>query len=233
MALPIIETPTFEIDLPHTKGKEKFRPFLVKEEKLLIMANESGEEQDMIRATQQIVTNCSFGKIDGEKLPLFALQKIFLDLRAQSVASTIELTLKCGSCETPHNHTIDLKDLEISENPEHSKKIKISDDIFVDMEYPSAFEVQELFKSTSTDEMYKIMSKCLHVVYQGDEIFNAYESSDQEKQDWLESLSLEQFEKFRKFFETMPVLAHEINFNCGKCGRENYIDFNGYQNFFV
>lgn len=233
MALPVIETPTFEIELPHTKETAKFRPFLVKEEKLLVMANESGEEQDMIRATQQIITNCSFGKIDGEKLPIFALQKMFLDLRAQSISNTIELSLKCGSCDASHNHKILIRELQITENPEHSKKIKISDDIFIDMEYPNAFEIQKLFKSTNTNEMYEIMSKCIHVVYQGDEIFNAYESSDQEKQNWLESLTLEQFVEFRKFFETMPVLEYIVNFKCGNCGRPNYLDFNGYQNFFV
>lgn len=233
MALPSIDTPTFEIEIPHTKEKRKFRPFLVKEEKLLVLANESGEHDDMIRATQQIVTNCSFGEIDGEKLPLFSLQKIFMDLRSQSIGSNIEIGLSCGQCGTAHMHTIDLNELKITTNKDHSNRIKLDDTMFVDMEYPNAFEVQKLLQSDNSEQLYEVVSKCVHIVYQDDEIFNAYESSDEERKGWVENLTIEQFANLRHFFETMPTLEYSVNFKCNECDTPNYMDFNGYQNFFA
>jgi len=233
MALPSIDTPTFEIEIPHTKETKKFRPFLVKEEKLLVLANESGEQDDMIRATQQIVTNCSFGEIDGEKLPIFSLQKIFMDLRSQSIGSKIQLGLSCGGCGASHTHTIDLEEIKITTHKDHSSKIKLDDTMFVDMKYPTAFEVQKLLDSENSEQLYAVVSQCVHIVYQDDEIFNAYESSDEERKNWVENLTIEQFTNVRKFFETMPTLEYSVNFKCSKCDRPNYMDFNGYQNFFA
>ena len=233
MALPSIDAPTYEIEIPHTKETKKFRPFLVKEEKLLVLANESGEHRDMIRATQQIVTNCSFGEIDGEKLPLFALQKIFLDIRSQSISSVIDLVLSCGSCEAQNAHSIDLATLEIEETEGHSTMVKLSDTLFIEMQYPDPFQVSELLDTSDPETVYRIAGNCVSVIYDGDEKYNAFESSEDERRDWVEQLTLEQFVNLRKFFETMPVLEHAIDFDCVKCGKANYINFNGYQDFFV
>ena len=233
MALPSIDARTYEIKIPHTKETKKFRPFLVKEEKLLVLANESGEQRDMIRATQQIVTNCSFGEIDGEKLPLFALQKIFLDIRSQSISSVIDLVLACGSCEAQNAQSLDLATLEVSETEGHSTMVQLSDTIFVEMKYPDPFEISELLDTGDAQTVYKIAGNCVNVIYDGDEKYNAFESSETERLEWVEQLTLDQFVKLRKFFETMPILEHAIEFDCVKCGKANYINFNGYQDFFV
>lgn len=233
MALPSIDAPTYEIEIPHTKEVKKFRPFLVKEEKLLVLANESGEQRDMIRATQQIVTNCSFGEIDGEKLPLFALQKIFMDIRAQSISSVIDLVLACGSCEAQNEHMLDLTTLKIEETEGHNTMVQLSDTVFVEMKYPDPFEIGELLDTKDPETVYRIAGNCVNVIYDGDEKYNAFESSDDERQAWIEQLTLDQFVNLRKFFETMPVLEHAIEFDCVKCGKANYINFNGYQDFFV
>lgn len=233
MALPAIETPTYQIELPHTKEKVKFRPFLVKEEKLLVMANESGEQDDMIRATQQIITNCSFGEVDGDALPLFALQKIFMDIRAQSISNVVDLVFTCGECKAANDYSMDLTDITLTEDPDHTNMVKISDDIIIEMTYPDAFDLAELLRTESVDTVYRISGSCVHTIYEGDERFNAFESSDAERQEWVERLTVDQFVKLREFFETMPVLEHEVNFTCKGCGKPNFIEFNGYKDFFV
>ena len=187
----------------------------------------------MIRATQQIVTNCSFGEIDGEKLPLFALQKIFLDIRSQSISSVIDLILACGSCEAQNAQSLDLATLEVSETEGHSTMVQLSDTIFVEMKYPDPFEISELLDTGDAQTVYKIAGNCVNVIYDGDEKYNAFESSETERLEWVEQLTLDQFVKLRKFFETMPILEHAIEFDCVKCGKANYINFNGYQDFFV
>lgn len=232
MGLPQVSLPLFEIEIPPKGDKIDFRPFLVKEEKLLIMASESGELQDMMKATQQIVTNCSMGKVDGSKLPLFALQKVFMDLRSASISNIIDLNLVCGNCGTIHEHQLDLQDLKITYDEKHVNPIDMAG-IIINMKYPDAKTLSEMFESDTIEDLYSVVAKCIEVIYDGDEQINAEDVTHQELLEWVEELPAQQFAGLREFLETMPVLEHSIDFTCGNCSTENTMTMNGYQNFFV
>tara|TARA_R110000782_G_scaffold172192_1_gene263826 strand:- start:134 stop:697 length:564 start_codon:yes stop_codon:yes gene_type:complete len=187
----------------------------------------------MLLATQQIITNCSMGVVDGTTLPLFALQKIFMDLRSASVSNIIELNLVCGECDTKYDHELDLQALEITYDPEHTSRIKLDEQLIIEMEYPSAGRLAELFGSETMEELYTTAALCISKIFQGDEIIDVSDVSENEMIEWIENLTLDQFAGIRSFFETMPVLEHTFEFDCLGCGKGNYITLNGYTNFFV
>lgn len=233
MALPQVDVPLFEVEVPTTKEKINCRPFLVKEEKLLVMANESGNVDDMIKATQQIVTNCSFGKIDGQKIPLFELQKIFMDLRSASISNIIELSLQCGECGTRYNHNLDLQDLKITFDEDHKNPIKLSDKLSIKMRYPDAYQMSKILESNNFEDIYKLTALSIETIYNDDEIIEVEDLTEEELLEWVENIPSAQFEPVRNFFTTMPVLEHLIEFKCGGCENNNYLNMNGYINFFV
>jgi hypothetical protein len=232
MPLPQVDLPLFEIEIPPTKQKVNFRPFLVKEEKILILASESGDVNDMMRATQQVVSNCSMGEVDATKLPLFALQKVFMDLRSASISNIIDLNLVCGHCSSTHQHELDLQQLEIKYNKEHKNPVDLGG-IMIELDYPSADILAQMFNSETIEDLYVTASHCIKVIYDGDEIINSDEVTLDEKLEWIEGLTTQQFLPIREFLETMPILEHTIEFTCNECEKENYMTMNGYSNFFV
>jgi len=233
MPLPQVDVPLFEVEIPTTKEKVPFRPFLVKEEKILVMASESGNQEDMLRATQQIITNCSMGKVDGTKLPLFAIQKIFMDLRSASISNIIDLTLICGDCDTKYEHKLDLQDLKITYDDAHTNRIKLDERLTIEMEYPDSTTLADLFGSETMEQVYTTAARCVTKIYQDEEIISVEDVSEYEMVEWIEGLTTDQFVGIREFFETMPVLEHTVEFKCVGCEKENYITLNGYTNFFV
>ena len=146
MALPITEHPLIDVHIHSLNKKVKFRPFLVKEE-LLVLANETKDPLEMIKATQQVVTNCSFGEVDGEELPLFDMQNVFLHLRKVSISEIIESKLLCGHCEKPNDVIIDLNKFNLITGDNHQNEIRLSDSLTVEMRYPTATELESLKKS--------------------------------------------------------------------------------------
>lgn len=233
MPLPQVDVPLFEVEIPTTKEKVNCRPFLVKEEKLLVMASESGSLDDMIKATQQIITNCSFGKIDGQTIPLFELQKIFLDLRSVSISNIVEMSFRCGKCETKYDHSLDLQDLKITFDEEHENPVKLSTGLSIKFKYPDAFEMAKLLSEDDLNDVYVLTAKSIDKIYTADEILDVKDMTDEELLEWVEGIPSAQFEKIRNFFATMPVLEHMVEFKCTACEQENYLTMNGYVNFFV
>lgn len=233
MPLPQVDVPLFDVEIPTTKEKISCRPFLVKEEKLLVMASESGNMDDMIKATQQIVTNCSFGKIDGQKIALFELQKIFLDLRSVSISNIVEMSFRCGKCETKYDHNLDLQDLKIVFDEDHKNPVKLSNSLSIKMKYPDAFEMAKLLSEDNIDDVYTLTAKSIDKIYTQDEIIDVEDMTEEELLEWVENIPSAQFEQIRIFFSTMPALEHTIEFKCSTCEQENYLTMNGYVNFFV
>lgn len=231
--LPQVDVPLIEIEMPSTKDVFDFRPFLVKEEKMLVMASETNDIDDMMKATQQIVTNCSFGKVDGEKLALFELQHVFLKLRSASISNFVDMNMVCGDCGTKYNHQLDLESLEITYDEKHVNPIKLSKSLAVEMKYPDAKEMSKLLEGDDNESVYLLVAKSIQTIYNDDEIIDCSEMSETEMYQWVENLPAIEFEKFRTFFETMPALEHLIEFTCADCGKENYLNLNGYVNFFV
>ena len=235
MAIPQSDQPLFDIEILSKQKKFKFRPFLVKEEKILVLATQSADLGDLIKAIQQVITYCSFGEIQGDELPVFDLQKTFLELRSQSISPVFGVNFTCGFCQEVMPGELDLRDFEISQKEDHKNPIKISETVQLVMGYPSASDLVELGGAEQATDIYNASSNCLLEVHTADEVIDCRELTVEERLEYIENMSLKDFEHVKNFFETMPVLEHEINFTCKNkdCAKESSFYMNGYLDFFV
>ena len=246
MALPVLNAPTHEMTLVSNGQTIKFRPFLVKEEKILLMALESNNDGEMLNSMKQIINNCVLDDIDVEELPLFDVQYIFLQLRSKSVGEVVELRFKHPDdknlngeeCKHEQNVKINISDIKPSSLQGHSNKIQLTPDIGVTMKYPKIDIFRKMMlmdqnDSSSVEAIFDIMISSIDMIYQGDEIFYKDDHSEEEMNNFLSSLTSEQFNKLRDFFQTMPYLRHEFEYKCTKCGVEQKVMLNGIEDFFA
>ena len=233
MALPQLETPTFKMKVDSLGKEFKFRPFLVREQKILVMATESDDNKDMLYAAQQIISNCSFGKINGEKLPLFEVQKTFLSLRSQSIGNIIELNALCAHCEAENEVFLDIDEVEIIKADEHTNRVELASDIIIEMKYPTVDEVSDLVSANENSDIYHIVANNIETLYYGEDVIDFQGNPPDERMDWIDNLNAEQLNKIKVFFETMPQLYHNLEFNCKQCKEDNVLVIDGYENFFV
>lgn len=224
--LPTLNTPTFYIEMIGTKEKVKFRPFLVKEEKLLILASESEERQEMLNAMQEVITVCSFGKVDGYKLPFFELQNIFIKLRSQSIGQISEFNLICGGCGHKTPSSLDLDSIKPTVDESHTNKIDLNPDLGVIMRYPYASDLQDDLTT------FDLVVNCIDTIYTSEEMFHTKDVNRTEVEQFVDSLTSEQFKKIADFFLTMPRVEHKIEYTCSNCGTENLVVLDGVENFF-
>ena len=227
MALPKLNVPVYETILPSTESVIKFRPFLVKEEKLLLTALEDGAESSMMQAIKKIIQNCVQGNIDVDKLPLFDVEYLFLKLRAKSVGEETTVGIKCTECDSSTEVSINMEEIEVTKPEGHNRKIMISDDVGVMMSYPVITTSGIMGK----DGM-EITKNCIEMIFTGEETHERGSISEKELDDFLESMESKQFAKITKFFETMPKLQHIVNFNCISCKKENSVTLEGLDSFF-
>jgi hypothetical protein len=227
MALPKLNVPVYETILPSTESVIKFRPFLVKEEKLLLTALEDGSESSMMQAIKKIIQNCVQGNIDVDKLPLFDVEYLFLRLRAKSVGEESTIGIKCTECDSSTEVSINMEEIEVTKPEGHNKKIMISDDVGVMMSYPVITTSGIIGK----DGM-EITKNCIKMIFTGEETHERGSFTDKELDDFLESMESKQFAKITNFFETMPKLQHTVNFNCISCKKENLVTLEGLDSFF-
>ncbi len=227
MALPTLSVPTFDVDIYSTKQRVSMRPFLVREEKILILAAESNQRSDMIRAMQQVVTACSDGKIDAEKLPFFDLQNVFIKLRSQSIGKDSEFNLICGECGHKTPTTLDLETIELKTSPNHNNKIMITDDIGLLMKYPTA----EVLINEDMP-VFDLVVSCVDKIFTQEEIHDAADQTREEIENFIDGLTSDQFEKIVEFFQTAPKIFHNIEYTCPNCQTENTVVVDGVENFF-
>lgn len=227
MTLPTISVPTFDVEVYSTKQKVSMRPFLVKEEKILILAAESNQRADMIRAMQQVINSCSYGKIEAEKLPFFDIQNIFIRLRSQSIGRDSEFNLICGQCGHKTPTILDLDQIGLKITPEHKNKIMITNDIGIIMKYPTA----EVLVDDNLP-VFDLVVSCIDKVFTQDEIHDAKDQTTEEIVTFIEGLTNVQFEKIVEFFVTAPKIFHNIDYTCSKCQTENTVVVDGVENFF-
>ena len=229
MTLPRIETPIFESKLASTGEPIKFRPFLVKEEKILMLASAGEDFKDMVNACAQIVTNCCGEKIKGHELTMFDLQDLFLKIRAKSVGETADFTLTCGKCEKTTPYELKLDDVKVIglENPP-DKFIKISEDMGVQLQWPTAIVAAEIEELTDDE----LIAKCIDYVVDGEETFSIANETIEEVNSFIEFLPIDVMDKFRHFFQQMPRIEHLVEYKCRHCDTENRININGYEHFF-
>ena len=236
MALPIVETPRYELTLPSSDVKVQYRPFLVKEEKILYMALESGDEQQMQSATKDILKSVTYNKIDVETLPTFDVEYIFLQVRAKSVGEVAKFKIICpDDKETYGDVEVDLSKVEVEVDDAHSNNVVLDEKrkLGVVMKYPNMKVLySQEFKSLKYEDIISLIIGCVEYIYEGEKNYPVSESTQKELKDFFESLPQEQFGKIRKFFESMPRLRHETKVKNPKTGVESKITFSGLQDFF-
>jgi hypothetical protein len=241
MPLPKIATPTYELILPSNKKKISYRPFLVKEEKILILAMESGNPDEITRAVKDVLKECVLTRgIKIDTLPSFDIEYLFLNIRAKSVGEAVELIVTCpDDGETQVECTIDIRDIEVKFPKEHTSEIKVDDSIMVKMKYPSLQEfIDNNFNFNTTDsketinKSFEIVASCVDMVYTKDESWSASDVTKKELVEWLETFDANQFKEIEKFFDTMPKLTHVLTVKNPNTGKDNEVVLEGLSSFF-
>ena len=235
MALPKLETPVYTLNLPSTDEEIKFRPFLVKEQKRIMMAQESDDVNETIDTINQLISDCTFNKIDTKKLAMFDAEYIFLQVRRKSVGSKVELNITCpDDKETKVAHTVDLDEINVAMFDDHTNEVQLTENIKVFFRYPllSTF-TKYASKTNTTDMMFKLIEECVEEVHYHDEVTNRVDMSEKDLSEFIDSLSTEQFAKMTKFFETMPRLRHKIEVKNPKTEITSEILLEGIQSFLV
>ena len=233
MTLPVINTPTYELVVPSTKEKLVYRPFLVKEEKILLMAMEEEKDTQLNRALKQVVNNCTFEKVDVGKLPLFDLEYIFLRIRAKSVGEVAKIQVLCeDDGETYVPVEIDLESIEVEFQEDHSTTIELNDEISIEMGYPTFEFLNFKAGETEVNQLFDIIGSSIERVYEGETVYEKADFSKKDLKVFLESLTSEQFLRVQKFFETMPRLRHKLEVTNPKTKKKNEITLEGLQAFF-
>ena len=211
MALPKLQNPTYETELPSSGEKIKFRPFLIKEQKILMMAQESEDQKEVIEAMAQLINACTFGKIDAITTPLFDVEYLFLKIRGKSVGEKVTLMITCpDDNETKVPVKLDLKDIDVQMTVGHTNELNISDKIKMIMKYPVLGDVAKASGSEST-QVFDILHQCIHEVHDGDTIYHRVDMTDSDLTEFVDSFTGSQFEMVTQFFETMPKLRHAVN----------------------
>ena len=237
MALPKLDVPIYEMTVPSTDEKIKYRPFLVKEEKILLIAMESGENKDIIQGVKQIVSECIFNKLKIGNLPMFDIEYMFLRIRAKSVGEVSKLKVLCpDDKKTYANVEIDLTEVEVQVDDSHNNKIELSDEMGVIMKYPSI----DLFSTAgiadiTADNMMDVVATCIAQIYdkKGEEVFDSKDSTKKELVDFVEQLNTTQFQDIQKFFDTMPKLTHTVTVKNPKTKKESKVTLSGLNDFFA
>ena len=236
MPLPKIVTPSFELTLPSTGKKIKYRPFLVKEEKILILAIESNSMKDITRAIKDILKNCILTKdIKVDELPTFDIEYLFLNIRARSIGESIDLVITCPDDEkTKVNSKIYIDEIEVQKNDEHDINIKIDDTYTMKMKYPSLdqFIDENFVFEGQSDNSFEIIASCIDMVYSEEEAWEAKDCSKKELLEFVEQLNSMQFKQIEKFFDTMPQLSHEIEVENPNTKVKSTVKLEGLASFF-
>jgi hypothetical protein len=237
MALPKIDAPTYQLTLPSTDVKVKYRPFLVKEEKILLMAMESGKENEIYDATKQIVDSCTFNSLDVETLPMFDLEYIFLNIRAKSVGEISKFKVICpDDKKTYADVEIDLTKVEVQVDDEHTNKIIVDEGrkLGVVLKYPtmSILKSGTNIDNANMDTIFKMLSSCVDHIFEGEKIYPGKDSTPQEIQEFFEGLSQESFSKIKKFFDTMPRVRHDIEVTNPVTKVKSKVTLQGLNDFF-
>ena len=231
MALPKLDSPTYETELPSTGEKIKYRPFLVKEQKLLLMAQESSNQDEIMTSISQLIDACTFDKINANSSPVFDIEYLFLKIRSKSVGEKVKITITCpddGKTKVPVE--INLEDIKIQIDVGHTNELKISDKIKMVMKYPVLSDVSKA-TGTETNKIFDILHQCVHEVHDGDTIYHRVDMSDSDLTEFVDSFTGSQFEMVTDFFETMPKLRHVINVTNPKTKVKNEVIVEGLDSF--
>jgi len=240
MALPVLEVPKYEIVLPVSKKKIKYRPFLVKEQRNLLMAMESNEANSIQLAVKDILNNCTLTEnIDIEKLPIIDVEYYFINLRAKSVGEVVESKYKCNNevegkeCGNIMESEVNLLDIKVKQNEEISPEIQLDDKITIKLKYPEFNIVEDSLKYDDINQVtFNMIAKSIEYIYDGQQFYYGHEAQPDEMIAFVEGMNQQQFAKVENFFNNLPKLKETIDITCKKCGFEHHIEVEGLESFF-
>ena len=239
MPLPTIEVPNYNINIISVPDTIKYRPFLVKEEKILLTALSGEDETEIINAIKQIISNCIIEpKLNVDILPIFDIENLFINLRSKSVGALSTIGLACNECGESNQFEINLDNIQINTDKKHTNDIELIEDVIgVTMKYPSV-DILTSIENTDEDDtgisqIYDLVSSCIESVYTTEEEFQMTDYTEIERNEFFESLTQEHFLKIQEFFDTMPYIYYNLKYECEHCGHNEKMDVRGIQNFFT
>ena len=236
MALPKLTTPTYELEVPSTDEKIKYRPFLVKEEKILMMALETKDNAQIVNAVKDIVNECTFNKVNISTMPMFDTEYIFLQIRAKSVGEVSKLKLLCpDDKKTYADVEVDLNEVKVQVGDDHTNKIELTKDMGIIMTYPNIDSFTESgIQDINASNMLEVIGSCILQIYEqkGEKVYEAKDQTKKELTEFIEQLNTKQFKDVQNFFDTMPKLKHEIKIKNPKTKKESKIILQGLNDFF-
>lgn len=242
--LPKLDVPTYEVNLISTGKPVRFRPFLVKEQKLFLMASESDDAKETIKIIKQVLKNCIIDEVNIDTLSTFDLEWLFINLRARSVEEIVHLNYKCNNnikdeegkevkCNGIVNLDVNLLEIQPSKNPNHTNKIQINDNLGIVLKYPT-FELIEQYENLNESElMTSILVDCIDYIYDKEQMYYAKDTTKEELIEFIDNLQQKDLEKLKVFFDTLPEVKKNVDFECPKCHYKENIEIKGIQNFFV
>ena len=234
MALPKLNTVTYELTLPSTGQKLEYRPFLVKEQKALMIAQESGDDKQIEKAFAQIINDCVLDDVDPYTLPMFDVEYIFLRIRGKSVGEKVKLSLLCPDDEkTRVDVEVNLEEVDVQMEKDHTNIVELSKDITMVMKYPCLKDMTGFDEEGEVKNLFEMIKRCVLEVRQGETVYNRVDISDKELDDFIDSMSSDNFEDVTNFFSTMPKLIHVVEVKNPKTKKKNEIPIEGLQSFFV
>ena len=241
MALPVNNAPKYRMTLPSTGEEYYFKPFLVKQEKALMLAMQSEDQKQMVATLSDVITECFEGKIDVKNIAMFDLEYIFAQLRSKSVGETVSLTMKCKQCDPEDEKArmrveVNLADIPVVFPENQDPKIILWDDVGVQMRYPSVSVLEQMDAIKNPDDpetLYAVISACMDYIFTKDEVFKISETPAGEVKDFLDNLTNDQFSKIKDFFEQMPKMSKSIDYACPQCGHQHHQKIEGLNSFFM
>jgi hypothetical protein len=242
--LPKLDIPIFETKLISSGQTVKFRPFLVKEQKLLLMVNQNDDVKEAIKVVKQVLKNCIVDDINIDDLPSFDLEWMFLNLRAKSVNEVVDLKYQCNNiikdendenkqCSSVEKFQIKLLDIKPTKGENHTNKIQLSEKLGIVMKYPTFEMIAKLDNKSEDEILMDLLTNCIDYVYDEDNIYRTKDLPKEEIVEFIDSMQQKDLEKIQDFFETAPKIKHTVNFDCKKCGYKEDIPVEGLQNFFI
>lgn len=234
MALPKLVSSKYTLTVPSTGEVVEYRPYLVKEEKVLMTAFESKDKAQMIAALRDTIAGCTEGKVNIDTLAIFDFEYIFLKLRSKSVGETSKLAIKCSSCEARNEVSVNLEEVQVSKAKGKNNKVELNEEVGMMLRYPT---VKGLYKQltnakTDADQSMAAVVSAIESIYDAESVYAAENETEKSLLDFLDSLTADQFKKVSAFFEDMPKLKHEVKFDCTKCSEHNSVTLEGLENFF-
>ena len=231
--LPKLDTPTYRLTLPSTGDEIQYRPFLVKEQKLLMMAQESEEDQQIVDAVTSLVRTCTFDKIDADNSPMFDVEYIFLQIRGKSVGEKVQLRLICPDDEeTTVDSEVDINDIAVQMTEDHTNEVQITDTVKLFLKYPVLKDMRGLMVNTSEmQQIFSVLTKCVHEIHYGEQIFSKIDITEKDIDEFIDQLTTDQFKGITNFFDTMPKLRHVIPITNPKTKVESEVVVEGLASF--